>query len=441
MFLNIKEALEWIHTRRGNGPKPGNNRMEWIMGKLDHPERKIKAIHIAGTNGKGSTVAYLTSLFLTSGYTVGSFTSPHIMKFNERISMNGTPISDEEVVQLANQILPLYEEAAQMEWGGLTEFEVITTMMFLHFAAVQPDVVLLEVGLGGLYDSTNVVLPALSVITTIGLDHLKILGDTVEEIAFQKAGIIKKDVPVILGNIHNAAKAVLLKIAAEKNAPTKCFGEHFRIGDPQFGEDFQERFDFISPDLILRKLQIQLIGQHQIENAAVALQAFRCFCESTGFSYTEQKMREGLAAAFWPVRLEIMSRHPFIILDGAHNEPAMEVLVKALKEHFSGKKIKILYASLTTKELEKIGPWLEKIPDSEIHLTTFDFPKAAKLDELRARLQVQQAIGHSDWKTALEELSSRQGENEILLVTGSLYFLSDVRRYLFDSGKVEKNQK
>ena len=171
MFTTYEEALDWIHTRRGFGPKPGIRRMEWLMNKMNHPERDFPSIHIAGTNGKGSTVAYLTSLFQTAGHSVGSFTSPHIMKFNERISLNGTPISDETVRQLANDIYPLYEEISQTELGGLTEFEVVTAMMFRYFSISKPDVVLIEVGLGGLYDSTNIVTPEVTIITTIGMDQ------------------------------------------------------------------------------------------------------------------------------------------------------------------------------------------------------------------------------------------------------------------------------
>ena len=432
MFDTYEDALEWIHTRRGITPKPGIRRMEWMMEKLDHPEQKFKSIHIAGTNGKGSTVAYLTSLFQAAGKTVGGFTSHHIMSFNERISVNGNPVSDEEVLRLVNQVLPLYEEISRTELGGLTEFEVVTSMMFLYFSTVKPDVVLIEVGLGGLFDSTNVVHPEVSIITTIGLDHLKILGNTIEEIALQKAGIIKENVPLILGNIQQPAKNVLLKNAKEKQVKVELFGRDFSIEHSHSGKDFHEYFDYRSLKDHFVKLEIKLMGQHQIENAVTALRAFQIYCSLTHISYTEDIVRKGFIHAFWPVRLEIISRNPFIILDGAHNEPAMEALLIALRDHFPSKKIKILYASITTKELEKIGPWLERVPQSEIHLTTFDFPKAATVEELDSRLRVKNAYKHSHWQTALEHLKNELEENEIILVTGSLYFLSDVRRYLLD---------
>lgn len=430
MFDTYEDALEWIHTRKGTVPKTGIRRMEWMMEKLGHPERKFRSIHIAGTNGKGSTVAYLTSLFQATGHTVGSFTSPHIMSFNERISINGSPLSDEEVLSLVKKIYPLYEEVLETEWGGLTEFEVVTCMMFLYFSSVQPDVVLLEVGLGGLFDSTNVVLPKLSIITTIGLDHIKILGNTIEDIAFQKAGIIKPTVPVVIGHVEAQAKRVLLKSAEEKNSEVELFGRDFNAANSHSGKNFHEYFDYSGSSRTIPHLEIALIGQHQIENAVTSLQAFLKFCSLTDSSYTDEQIRVGLYNAFWPVRLEIISKDPFIILDGAHNEPAMEVLLEAMKGHFPGKKVKVLFAAITTKELEKIGPLLNQIPLSDIYLTTFDFPKAASLGELKERLHVKEAGEYEDWRLAIQELEKQMEKEEILLITGSLYFLSDVRKYL-----------
>lgn len=430
MFETYEEALEWIHTRRGMGPKPGIRRMEWMMERLDHPEQKFKSIHIAGTNGKGSTVAYLTSLFKENGHTVGSFTSPHIMKFNERISLNGKPISDEEVVGLANRIRPLYEEISLTELGGLTEFEVVTSMMFLYFSQVKPNVVLLEVGLGGLFDSTNVVVPNLSVITTIGIDHIKILGSTIEEIAFQKAGIIKDSVSVVMGNISYPAKKVLLEVAKERGAKVSMFGETFKAEHHPTSSGFHETFDYQSDTCDLENLEISLMGKHQVENAATALHVFRIFCDENQLSYTKEKIKTGLLHAFWPVRMEVVSQKPLVILDGAHNEPAMKALLKALENHFSGKKIHVLYASLTTKELEKIGEWLKRIPNSTIHLTTFDFPQVASLIELEERMEIPTAIYHPNWQAAVKDLLEKTKDDELLLITGSLYFLSKVRHLL-----------
>src|SRR3954469_23771105 len=196
MFTTYSEALEWIHARLRLGIKPGLKRMEWMMAKLANPERELKAVHIGGTNGKGSTVTFLQSILEAAGYSVGTFTSPYIEQFNERISVNGKPISDKEILDLTNVIRPLADELEETELGGPTEFEVITAMSFYYFANVnQVDIVLYEVGLGGRFDSTNIIQPIASVITNIGLDHTNILGHTYEEIAFEKAGIIKEGTP------------------------------------------------------------------------------------------------------------------------------------------------------------------------------------------------------------------------------------------------------
>lgn len=432
MFTTYEQALDWIHSRRGMSPKPGIKRMEWLMDRLDHPEKKFRSIHIAGTNGKGSTVAYLTSLFREAGYTTGSFTSPHIMKFNERISQNGQPIGDEEVRQLANAFFPVYEEISQTELGAPTQFEVITTMMFLYFAQEKPDVVLVEAGLGGLYDSTNVVCPDLSIITTIGMDHMNILGDTIEEIAFQKAGIIKRGIPLVMGRIEPNARHVLLEEASKKSAPAAVYGQDFTAVHKPGTLAFGERWHYQSGPLHFIDLDIFLMGPHQVDNAAAALHAFLRFCEDHGMSWTEEQVRKGLQKAFWPVRMEVISRQPLIILDGAHNEPAMKVLKESMQEHFPGKKIYVMMAALADKRLEQMAAWLGAIPAAEFHLTTFDFPRAAPLQELAERMRLPQVHLHEDWRQGITAIQAKMAPDDVLLVTGSLYFLSDVRHYFLD---------
>lgn len=432
MFTTYDEALEWIHTRKGMGPKPGIKRMEWLMDKLDRPEKKISSIHIAGTNGKGSTVAYLTALFQASGHSVGSFSSPHIMRFNERIMLNSEQISDQAIIELANVLYPLYMEISETDLGPLTEFEVVTAMMFLHFSRIQPDVVLLEVGLGGLFDSTNIIEPQLTMITTIGMDHLQILGNTIEEIAFQKAGIIKPEVPLIMGNIQGSARQVILEIAEEKKSSVLSYQDTFVASNRPDPTDFHEHFDFVSKHFHLEGIEISLLGHHQIDNAATALMAFLEYCESQDLSYSKESILNGFRQAFWPVRMEIVSQEPFIILDGAHNEPAMSVLLDTLQTNFENKKIKVVFAALTTKELEKIGPWLMRIPNHRIYLTTFDFPRVATLTDLQERLGVTDATYHEDWRQLLSDLKASISPDELLLITGSLYFLSEVRHYLME---------
>ncbi|MDN6626233.1 MAG: bifunctional folylpolyglutamate synthase/dihydrofolate synthase, partial [Pisciglobus halotolerans] len=211
------EALKWIHGIQAFGKKPGLKRMEWMMEKLEHPEKKLSIIHVTGTNGKGSTVAFIRHLLESQGKIVGTFTSPYIEIFNERISVNGEPISNEEILKLANKIYPLTKELEKTALGGPSEFEVITTMMLYYFSKEPIDVAVIEVGIGGLLDSTNVVTPEVSVITTIGMDHMVLLGNTLSDIATQKAGIIKPKIPVVTGNIREES----LKIIQQKADETK----------------------------------------------------------------------------------------------------------------------------------------------------------------------------------------------------------------------------
>src|SRR4051794_31120365 len=216
MFHTYEEALQWIHSRLRVGIKPGLKRMEWMMEKLDHPEQKMTSVHIGGTNGKGSTVTYLRSILEKAGYETGTFTSPYIEQFNERISINGVPITDEEIVELANVIYPLSVELEDTELGGPSEFEIITAMAIYYFGVVHPvDIAIFEVGLGGRFDSTNIIHPLLSIITNIGLDHIQFLGTSHKEIAFEKAGIIKKGASLISAVNQEDAKEVIRKRANE----------------------------------------------------------------------------------------------------------------------------------------------------------------------------------------------------------------------------------
>lgn len=430
MFATYEEAMEWIHTRKGMGPKPGIVRMKWLMEKLDHPERKFRSIHIAGTNGKGSNVAYLRSLFMAAGYTVGTFTSPHIVSFNERIGVNGANIPDEDVLEQANILHALYEEISLTDMGPLTEFEVVTAMMFSYFGSHPCDVVLLEVGLGGLYDSTNVAEPDLSLITTIGKDHSNILGDTLAEIAYQKAGIIKQGTPVVIGRLPEEALSVMRDTAEKKAAPLYAYGPDFSVTNWHEGSDYHEVFDFASPLGTFENLEIALMGGHQVDNAATALQTFLLFCKKHALSYSEKTIKAGLLGTAWPVRMEIVSQEPFVMLDGAHNIPAMEVLTEAIKKKFSDKDITILLAALADKDLEEMGQLIKSIPDSKLYVTSFDFPRAASVKELCERMGVSEAAAYEDWRFAIDELKAKQSEEGMLLITGSLYFLSEVRHYL-----------
>ncbi|WP_423407555.1 bifunctional folylpolyglutamate synthase/dihydrofolate synthase [Heyndrickxia sp. MSNUG] len=427
MFHTYEQAVDWIHARLRLGIKPGLTRMEWMLERLEHPERRMKTIHVGGTNGKGSTVTFLRSILESAGYLVGTFTSPYFEQFNERISINGQPISDDDLIQLVNVIKPLADELDQTELGGPTEFEVITIMSIYYFAKVSPvDVVIYEVGLGGRFDSTNVIHPLLSIITSIGLDHTAILGDTYEKIAFEKAGIIKNGVSVITGVKQQEALKVIRNRAAEKKSSIYHLGEQFFTSSRSSLKD-GEKFTFTSLFSQVEQLETSMIGAHQVDNASLAVMAAQLLANYYSFIIEDSHIRNGLKKAYWPGRLEVLSEKPFVLIDGAHNEEGITALASEVNSRYADKKISILFAALTDKKLDRMIAILEETADS-LTFTTFDFPRAAKAEELMeaGNAADNMTIAHN-YEIYLEQKIKELKGNEILLVTGSLYFLSEVK--------------
>jgi dihydrofolate synthase / folylpolyglutamate synthase len=429
MFCNYHDALKWIHSRLRLGIKPGLKRMEWMMEKLEHPEQKIKSVHIGGTNGKGSTVTYLRNILQTAGYEVGTFTSPYIEQFNERISLNGRPLQDGEIVLLANVIYPLAVELEDTELGGPTEFEIITAMAFYYFAHIQPvDIVIFEVGLGGRFDSTNIVQPMLSIITNIGLDHTQILGDTYQKIAFEKAGIIKEKTSIITAVKQEDAKSVIIEKAQKEQSPIYILNQDFEIIDHQsihLGEQFSVNTSFGC----IKDLKLSMMGKHQTENATLAVMAAILLEREQGFLLNDNQIRSGLESAYWPGRFEVVSQKPLIILDGAHNDEGIHALTSELKKRYSEKNIHIIFAALSDKKVDKMIKQLDDIATS-IAFVDFDYPRAESAELLYQLSTLSNKSNYPDWKSALLQERSQQGKEDILVITGSLYFISQVKQFL-----------
>ncbi|ALA69570.1 folylpolyglutamate synthase [Geobacillus stearothermophilus 10] len=429
MVRTYEEAVAWIHGRLRLGIKPGLKRMEWMMEKLGHPERRVRAVHIGGTNGKGSTVAYLSSILQAAGYSVGTFTSPYVEQFNERISINGQPIRDEEIVELVQTIKPLADELEQTELGGPTEFEVITAMMLYYFGKQNiQDIVLIEVGLGGRLDSTNIIYPLLSVITNVSYDHMNILGDTLDQIAAEKAGIIKSGIPLVTAVNEPEAWDVIAKTAAERKAKTYRLGVDFTVSDRQATVE-GEQFSLVTPFAEYRDLRIQMPGAHQVENAAVAVMAAELLRLGYSFLIDPEHIADGLATAAWPGRFEQVSDSPLIILDGAHNEAGIRSLVETVRAHYPDKRVHVLFAALTDKPLERMVQRLDELADT-ITFTTFDFPRAAAAEQLADLSSHPQKAVTGDWIGWIGEKKNQMGSDELMLITGSLYFISEVRKRL-----------
>jgi dihydrofolate synthase/folylpolyglutamate synthase len=429
LFTAYKEALDWIHARLRLGIKPGLKRMEWMMDRLDHPETKIKTIHIGGTNGKGSTVTFLRSILEAAGYTVGTFTSPYIEQFNERISVNGEPITDAELLKLANVIRPLADELEETELGGPTEFEVITAMAFYYFANLKKvDMVIFEVGLGGRFDSTNILRPLASIITNIGLDHTNILGNSYEEIAFEKAGIIKESTPTFTAVKHPGALKVLLEQAEMQQAPLYCLNQEFSISAHESREK-GEVFTLQTENQPLEQLEISMIGQHQTENAALAVFAAQYLNQKISFEITEKAIRGGLKKAYWPGRFEILSDNPLVIIDGAHNDEGITALVHELSSRYENRNIQVVFAALKDKKLDEMISKLDKVAN-QITFVSFDFPRAAEAEELVKISHSQNKLAVDNWESYLLEEIQTLETNSMMVITGSLYFISEAKPFL-----------
>lgn len=436
-FRTADEAVEWITGRMKFGIRPGLKRMEMFTEKLGFPHRRLKFIHVAGTNGKGSTCAFLTKTLLACGYDVGTFTSPYIERYQNRIQYNGRDIEDDVLLRLANEIKPIFDEIAETEWGAPTMFEVSTVLAMLYFAKVTfPDFVVWETGLGGRLDSTNVVTPIVSVITNVGHDHMEILGDTLAAIAEEKAGIIKPGVPVVSAVEDPEAKETIRRIAADRRSTLYLMNEQFRY-EPLRSELNGQTLHFEGPFRRIESVEITLNGAHQQKNAAVALMTLEVLRQYYAVVLDEEPFLEGMRTASWPGRLEIVSESPRMLLDGAHNPEGAETLANALRTVYKYDKLHMMIAMMPTKQHEGVLKHLLPLVDSLI-VTEPDFFKKAEAGALAELAgNVLQVLNKTvpvtvepDWKTALRVLTERTGAADLAVVTGTLYLISDVRSWM-----------
>ena len=426
------ENNQWIASYRTDQPHFGLERMVELLVLRGNPHLKLKVIHIGGTNGKGSTIAFLKNMLEKLGLRVGVFSSPYLIHYTDQISINGESISEARLEALMADYQFLLEGEAAGNLQGTTEFEIITAIAYDYFAAEQVDVAIMEVGMGGLLDSTNVCQPILTGITTIGLDHVALLGDTLEAIAEQKAGIIKQGVPLVTGCISLEALAVIDHIAAGKDAPRLAYGADYQVRH-QESVVTGEVFDYTS-SLRQGHFQTGLLGLHQIENAGMAIALLDTFCQEDGRELVSNDLlAQTLEETRWPGRLEVVSRDPLMILDGAHNPHAIKALVATLQERFADYHKEILFTCIKTKALEDMLDLLEQIPDTELTLTHFDDSRATDESVLKEAAKSRN-LSYQDWQDFLEQkLTDKKEERKtVRIVTGSLYFLSQVRAYLME---------
>ena len=412
----MNQIEEWMNSRIGLNFRSGLGRMQQAVKLLGAPHEAVPMIHVTGTNGKGSTIAFMRQLFQQHGLKVGTFTSPHIVSMHDRICINGQPISEQDLIRLGQSIQAMESQLLETH-DQLSYFEIITLLAFLYFHEQKVDLALIEVGIGGLLDTTNVITGEVAVITSVGLDHQETLGGSLEAIARQKAGIFKAEKPAVIGPLAKEAEQVCIEKAQAIGCPLARYGEDFQLVKGVF-QDAQHRFD---------SLKIGLNGAYQEENAAVALEAFLLFMEQRGLAVDENGVREALQATSWPGRLENFDQG--VYLDGAHNPHAIHRLVEYART-FSDKRVKILFGALKRKDYQgMLEIFASDLPEADLTVTTFAYGEV---------VQEADGLGYpyvADFRDYLQDFYSRQDDQEVLFVTGSLYFISEVRAYLLEQGK------
>lgn len=419
-----EEAVAYYHSLERFGIRPGLERISALCRSLGDPQEKFPCVHVAGTNGKGSTCTEIASVLAAAGYRVGLYTSPYVIEFRERIRLNGKMIPREELVAVTEIVRSAAEKLAQDDIC-ITEFEAVTAAAFLYYARSQCDVVVLETGLGGRFDATNIIKsPLCSVITSVSLDHTRVLGNTLSEIAFEKCGIIKRGRPVVT-SLHQSREAMetIKRCTAEQ-------GSELIIAEPERLSPVRE--DITGSDVIYHNitLHIPFAGKHQIENASLTVCATEVLCRS-GFSVSDAQLRDGLAAAMIPARIEIISQKPLVILDGCHNEGSTAALGNAMREYLPGRRILAVMGMMADKDHEKavdnLLPYFSKVitvtPSNQRSLSSEAF-----CEFIRNKGTIAESVSDpvEGVRTALKELD----RYDALIVCGSLYLASDVRSFL-----------
>lgn len=421
----MAQAIEWIDGLRYASEKNGLNNMRALLKRLGNPQSSLRCIHVAGTNGKGSTCALLERMLRECGLKTGLYTSPYLMRYGERMRINGVPIEDDAFVRLASRIR-VEAEALVAQGVRPTWFELGTAIAFLWFAEQQVDAAVIEVGLGGRLDPTNVIMPEICLIGPIGLEHTQQLGDTLEKIAFEKAGIIKPGVPVAVQRQQTESVHQVFLDAAAQCASKVMDLEDYAVSDVRsdaYGADFV--FDGLHA-------RVNLSGRHQIANAALALSGL-CLLQKKGWPLDAEKALAGLGKAVWPARLEWIDAHT--LLDGAHNGHGARALAAYIQEFLKGRRIVLAAGMMKDKDVSECAAVYAQCVDEAV-CTQIAYPRAMPCEELAQILRAHglKAEAVEDEEEAVARARELAGEDGIVLIAGSLYLAGDVRLMLRDDG-------
>lgn len=430
--MNYKEAMKYITNTAKFGSNYGLSRTEKILEILGNPHKKIKTIHIAGTNGKGSTTAMINSILCEAGFKVGMYTSPYLEEFEERIQISNNNIPKNELAKVVTEVSKAVEEVISLGYDHPTEFEIITCAMFLYFYKENVDYAVIEVGLGGRLDSTNVICPLLSVITSISYDHMNILGNSLEEIAREKAGIIKENVPVILypqkqeafKEIEKKSKEMhseLILVKDEDAALLDSFEKDSKVYQNIKVKTFSNEYS----------IELSLLGKHQLLNCAVALNAVEKLCNIDNISIKEEVIKAALKKVIWPGRLEVMSLKPKIVIDGAHNIDGISMLKENVNQYFTYNKLILILGILADKQVEDMIKTIVPLGEKVIAVTPHSerAELAEKLKEHIVKYNTHCEV-IEDYKEAFEKALEYCEEDDLLLISGSLYMIGDMRKII-----------
>jgi len=442
-MTEYQKALQYIYHLNKYGIKLGLENIAYLLSLLGNPQERLNIIHIGGTNGKGSTAAIISSILQTEGFKVGLYTSPHLVEFNERMKINGQNISSVRVVNLLEKIKPYLKKTSQTkEYRHPTFFEVITAMAFLYFFEEKVDFLVLEVGLGGRLDATNVCKPLLSVITRIDYDHMDKLGNSLEKIAWEKAGIIKPEGIVISSTQYKKVRDKLKDIAKERRCILFTVGEKIR---PHLikADTRGIWFDIKGIYGEYKNLFLSLVGKHQLENVATAITAVEAL-KIRGFDISLSSIREGLKRVTWEGRLEIIQERPFIVLDGAHNPSGIKTVYKNLLEIFSYRRLILVLAIFSDKDFSRMIKIITPIADLLITSKAKN-PRATSPEIIaqeasrfidQDRIIITQSISQ-----AIQYALKKANQDDLICITGSLYMVGEAKQYFIKKQKILKNSK
>lgn len=419
--MNYNEALEYIEGTLKFGSILGLERIGKLLDLLGNPEKKLKFVHVAGTNGKGSTVAFISSILIEAGYRVGMYTSPGLHRFNDRIRVNNQDIPDESLALITERVKEKIDLMLSMNMESPTEFEIVTAVAFLYYLDMDCDIVVLEVGLGGRLDSTNIIpAPLVSIITTIDYDHMDILGNTLAEIAGEKAGILKKGTELVLYPQQAEAEKVILKKAEELEVKVHqvSFEDIEILDHNEVQQSFRKNGEGFT---------IGILGEHQVKNAVTAMEAVKVL-RTKGFMIDDNQLRNGMKTARWPGRFEILSHKPIFVADGAHNIQGVEVLAENLRKYFAGKKIIFIMGVLRDKKYEEMVKEVLPLADFFITVTPHN-SRALQAEELKEVIVRNggECIVADSVPGAIKMALEKAGEDQAICSFGSLYYISEVR--------------